>query len=55
MGLAAFATVVSVFNVFLRVVPRAATGTHRNRDEQARNDSSHQQATECRSTKDEAH
>ena len=44
----ALAAVVALFDILFRIVPGAAAGTHRNRDEKAGDDGAHQDATECR-------
>ena len=47
MRFRAFATVVAVLDVFLGIVPGAAAGGHRDRDEQSGDDRAHQQAAQC--------
>ncbi len=46
----AFAAMMAFFDVLLGVVPRAAAGRHRNRDEKSGDDRAHQHAAERRGT-----
>ena len=50
----ALAAVVAVLDVLLGVVPGAAAGAHRDRDEQAGDDRAHQQAAERRRAEQQA-
>ena len=54
VGFRALAAVVSVFDVFLGVVPSTAAGTHGNSHEQTGDDGAHQQATQSRWAQDQA-
>ena len=53
--LGTFAAVVAVFNVLLGVVPGTTAGTHGNRDKQAGHDGAHQQPSQGRRAKHQAH